>query len=180
MPVSVTWREDQSASQLRYEEERRPGWFSSIESARAMTSAATGLPARVEPAPLRDGRPGWLVQRPVHLAFMVLSMAGVPALAADLQAAGFLASCGDASTASHRGAHGLEMEAFLLTTEALERANTFTLQYPTRGIEEVLYALTPCGSRVPWTDWLKYALEGGVASLPAPAPLPPIRSAARH
>jgi len=168
------------ASQLRYNEDWRPLWFGGVEAARAAFSAATGLPAFVEPAPLRDGRPGWLVERPVYAAFMLLPMAGVPALVADLRAAGFVASRHAAMAASGKGAGGFEMEAFLLTTAALENAVSLGLQFGGRGLAEVHYSLTPCGSRVPWPEWLKYATQGGVASLPAPLQLPTPGSALRH
>jgi hypothetical protein len=168
------------ASQLRYNEQWRPFWFDGIEAARAAVSTATGLPAGVEPAPLRDGRPGWLVERPVYAAFMLLPMAGVPALVADLRAAGFLASREAAMSDSGKGAGGLEMEAFLVTTAALEHAGSLALQFGEFGLAEVHYTLTPCGSRVPWPEWLKYATRGGVASLPAPLQLPTPASAVRH
>lgn len=167
-------------SQVHYDEQRRLGWFDSIEGARAIVSAATGLPTRIEPLALPDGRPAWRVDRPVYVALMVLPMAGVPALAADLQSAGFLASRNEASTRSSQGADGLEMEAFLLTTEALEKAGSLTLQYDPSGIVGVRYELLPCGTRVPWSEWLKYMLKGGVASLPAKPPMQPARSTARH
>jgi hypothetical protein len=169
-----------SGSSVRYDETHRPSWFTGVEAARAAISAATGLPAGVEPSPLRDGRPGWFVDRPVYLAMMLVPMAGIPSLASDLHAAGFIATSAEASWASLDGAKGLEMEAFVLTTEALERAGTFTCNFESRGIAEITYALTPCSVRVPWPEWLKYAAQGGVASLPAPAPMPPVRSTSRH
>lgn len=169
-----------SGSSLRYDEANRPLWFTGIESARAAISAATGLPAGVEPAPLRDGRPGWFVDRPLYVAMMLVPMAGIPALAADLHAAGFIPTRDEASRASHRGADGLEMEAFVLTTDAMERAGFFSCGFEMRGIAEINYALTPCGVRVPWAEWLKYAAQGGVASLPAPTPVSPARSTVRH
>jgi hypothetical protein len=81
---------------------------------------------------------------------------------------------------SGKGAGGLEMEAFLVTTAALEHAGSLALQFGEFGLAEVNYTLTPCGSRVPWPEWLKYATLGGVASLPAPLQLPTPASAVRH
>jgi len=171
-----------SGSSVRYEDDNRPQWFTGIEAARAQISAATGLPAGVESTRLRDGRAGWYIDRPVYLGLMLVPLAGVPALAADLHAAGFLLTVHKASNNSHHGANGLEMESFLLTTDALERAGSFTYDHALRGISEVTYLLSPCGTRVPWSEWLKYALRGGVTSLRAPLPskLTTPSSSARH
>lgn len=148
---------------LRYDDSRRPHWFTSVNDAEALFRKSTHLPARVREFPLRDGRPGWFVERPVYLALLVIPMAGIVKTVEWLHEERFVRSAAEAKQLAFKGPFGEELSAFLLTTDALDDCPAQTVQSPVARIDQMTYSLGAGGMRLSWFSYLGFARDIGRA-----------------
>lgn len=152
-----------TGSSVRYDDSRRPSWFTSVDDAEALFRKSTNLPARVREYPLRDGRPGWFVERPIYLALLVVPMAGIVKTVEWLHEERFVRSAAEAKELGAKGPFGEELSAFMLTTDALDDCPAHTVHSPAAKIEQMTYSLGAGGMRLSWFNYLGFARDIGRA-----------------